>query len=182
MTVGGRYSVRILCDAVNLPSGTYYNRKNRESYATYFERNDELLKPLIKEIFDSSEYRLDKRPIKYMLEEKGFRVAEQRIARLMREMSLSVQAPMAVNHHKRPLLRPYYKNKLHNEYNQITSNDVWVSDITYIQARQKYMFVCVIIDLFSRMVLSYAVSEHIDTMLTIETFVKAFPSEANLRK
>ena len=68
----GRYSVRILCDAINLPTGTYYNRKNRESYATYFERNDELLKPLIKEIFDSSEYRLDKRPIKHMLEEKVF--------------------------------------------------------------------------------------------------------------
>ena len=100
----------------------------------------------------------------------------------MREMSLSVQTPMAVHHHKRPLSRRYYKNKLHNEYNQITLNAVWVSDITYIQARQKYMFVCVIVDLFSRMVLSYAVSEHIDTMLTIETFAKAFHQRGEPQK
>ncbi len=43
------YSVKILCDAVNLPYGTYYNRKRHETYCTIYEKNDELIKPLIKE-------------------------------------------------------------------------------------------------------------------------------------
>lgn len=170
----GRYSVRILCDALNLPTGSYYNRKRRETYTTCYERNDEMVKPLIKEIFESSEYRFGKRPIKRILEERGYRVAEERVARLMKEMSLAVQAPMALSHHKKPILRPYYQNRLHNEYDQIAPNAVWVSDITYIRAGQENKFVCVIIDLFSRMVISYAVSDRIDTMLTIETFSKAF--------
>ena len=81
---------------------------------------------------------------------------------------------MALSHHKKPISRPYYQNRLHNEYDQIVPNAVWVSDITYVRASQENKFVCVIIDLFSRMVLSYAVSDRIDTMLTIETFSKAF--------
>lgn len=170
----GRYSVRILCDALNLPTGSYYNRKRRETYTTCYERNDEMVKPLIKEIFESSEYRLGKRPIKRMLEERGYRVAEERIARLMKEMSLSVQAPMALSYHKKPISRPYYKNRLHNEYDQIAPNAVWVSDITYVRAGQENKFVCVVIDLFSRMVLSHTVSDCIDTMLTLKTFSKAF--------
>ena len=40
-----RYSVRILCDAVNLPTGSYYHYKRREAYRTLYERNDELIKP-----------------------------------------------------------------------------------------------------------------------------------------
>ena len=74
----GRYSVRILCDAVSLPTGSYYNRKRREAYATRYERNDERIKPLIKEIFENSEYRLGKRPIKRILEKRGYRVAERK--------------------------------------------------------------------------------------------------------
>ncbi len=48
-----------------------------------------------------------------------FHVAEERIARLMREMSLTVQALMAMIHHKKPISRLYYQNRLHNEYDQI---------------------------------------------------------------
>ena len=51
------YSVRILCDAVNLPTSSYYHYKRREAYRTLYEHNDELIKPLIKEIFENSEYR-----------------------------------------------------------------------------------------------------------------------------
>lgn len=95
-----RYSVRILCDAVNLPTGSYYHYKRREAYCTLYEHNDELIKPLIKEIFENSEYRLGKRPINRILAERGYRVAEEKIARLMKEMSLSVQTPMALSYHK----------------------------------------------------------------------------------
>ncbi len=92
----------------------------------------------------------------------------------MREMSLSVQSPMALTQHKKPIPRPCYQNRLHNDYEQIAPNSVWVSDITYVRAGQENKFVCVIIDLFSRKVLSYTVSDRIDTMLTIETFEKAY--------
>ena len=43
----GRYSVRVLCDAVSLPTGTYYNRKHREQAPTQHELDDEQLKKLI---------------------------------------------------------------------------------------------------------------------------------------
>lgn len=87
-------------------------------------------------------------------------------------MGLTVQRPNELRHYKKPLPRKYFKNRLNNQYSQIAPNSVWVSDITYARVGDEYKFVCVVMDLFSRRVLTYAVSEHIDTMLTIKTFLK----------
>lgn len=46
----GRYSIHVLCDALSLPRGTYYNRKRREGQRTSYEINDEKLKPLIRQM------------------------------------------------------------------------------------------------------------------------------------
>ena len=175
----GRYSVRVLCDAVSLPTGTYYNRKHREQAPTQHELDEEQLKKLIKDIFNQSEYRLGKKPIKHKLSERGINVAEERISRLMKEMGLTVQRPTELGHYKKPLPRKYFKNRLNNQYSQIAPNSVWVSDITYVRVGDEYKFVCVVMDLFSRRVLSYAVSEHIDTMLTIKTFSEAYRTRGN---
>ena len=50
----GKYSVRVLCEALNLPRGTYYNRKRRENTITSYEINDAEIKPLIEKIFMDS--------------------------------------------------------------------------------------------------------------------------------
>lgn len=137
---------------------------------------------MIKEIFENSEYRLGKRPIKRELEKYGYHVAEERISRLMREMSLTVQTPMELSHHKKTISKPYYKNRLHNEYEQITPNTVWISDITYVRSGDENKFVCVIMDVFSRIVISYTVADRIDTMLTLETFSKAYKKRGKPQK
>ena len=169
----GKYSIKVLCEAVKLPTGTYYNRKRREGKPTQYERNDEKLKPLIKEIFEKSEYRLGKKPIKYMLKEMGIEAGEKRIARLMKEMSLVVQKPSKADFFKKSSSENKFKNKLNNGYSQMYPNQVWVSDITYVRVGNDNKFVCVVIDLFSRKVISFSLSSRIDTMLTIEAFTKA---------
>lgn len=52
-------------------------------------------------------------------------------------------------------------------------NLVWVSDITYIKVSGKFVYLCVIIDLFSRKVISYYVSNKADTELLIKTLISA---------
>ena len=100
-TLRGRYSIHVLCDALSLPRGTYYNRKRRAGQRTSYEINDEKLKPLIRQIFHDSKNRFGRKPIHHKLAELGYKVSEKRIARLMKEMGLSVAKPRYKAEHQK---------------------------------------------------------------------------------
>ena len=170
----GQYSIHVLCEALQFPRGPYYNRKRRENNPTTSELRDEEIKPLIKQIFEQSNGRFGRKPIKYKLLEMGYRVHENRITRLMRDMGLEVQMPTFAKEHLKPLPRNKYPNILNRDFNPTAPNMSWVTDITYAKVNNKYMFICVIIDLYSRKVISYGISDNIDTILTLATFDKAF--------
>ena len=65
-------------------------------------------------------------------------------------------------------------NHLQQHFSQDAPNLVWVSDITYLKAGGKWYYLCVIIDLFSRKVVSWHLSSKADTKLVITTFRKAY--------
>lgn len=67
-------------------------------------------------------------------------------------------------------------NRLKQNFTTDKPNLVWVSDITYVKVNGSFYYICVIIDLFSRKVISYCVSNKIDAKLVINTFKKAFSS------
>ena len=61
------------------------------------------------------------------------------------------------------------KNILSQNFNQSAPNKVWVCDFTYIKAAGRFYYLCVILDLFSRKVIAYKLSNKIDTKLAIDT-------------
>lgn len=67
-------------------------------------------------------------------------------------------------------------NRLKQNFTTNEPNLVWVSDITYVKVNGGFYYICVIIDLFSRKVISYCISNKIDAKLVINTFNKAFSS------
>ena len=64
-------------------------------------------------------------------------------------------------------------NILKQNFNPKEPNKAWCSDITYIKAGGRFFYLCVIIDLFSRRVIAYNLSKHIDTSLVLDTFESA---------
>lgn len=172
--LSGKYSIRVLCEALGLPRGTYYNRKRQEGKLTTYEINDAIVMPLIKKIFYDSKERFGRKPIRHKLAEMGYYVSEKRIARLMKEMGLEVAKPTYKAEHQKPVPRSIFKNILSRQFDQPKPNLIWVSDTTYIKVRDQYYYICVILDLFSRKVLSYGISNAIDTMLSLSTFDSAF--------
>ena len=148
-----QYSIHVLCDAVHLPRGTYYNRKKREGQLNRYQEADEKIKPLIREVFLHSKRRFGRKPIQQKLREMGHQVSETRIARLMKEMGLQISRPAYMAAHLKSLPREHFQDLLHQQFHQIAPNLVWVTDITYIKVGSSYFYVCVIIDLFSRMIL-----------------------------
>ncbi len=71
-----------------------------------------------------------------------------------------------------------FKNIVKRQFKTLKPNEIWVSDVTYIRIRENPYYICVIIDLFSRKVLSYKIGLSNSTQLTKATFKTAY----NLRK
>ncbi len=90
----------------------------------------------------------------------------------------------SMNLPKRSTEKPKYKralkdngicvNHLNQHFNPTTPNSVWASDFTYIKVNGKFHYLCVIIDLFSRKVIGWSLSNNHDVNLTIQTFEKAY--------
>ena len=66
------------------------------------------------------------------------------------------------------------RNHLKQRFSQDAPNLVWVSDFTYIKAGGKWCYLCVVIDLFSRKIVSWQLSDKADTALVMNAFRKAY--------
>ena len=63
---------------------------------------------------------------------------------------------------------PVADNLLSRNFEQTTANQVWASDITYIRTREGWLYLAIVIDLFSRMIVGWAMSSRINSQLTID--------------
>ena len=94
------------------------------------------------------------------------RCSKQRVARLMREMELAAKRrrhkPVGTTRTKGAAVAP---NVLNREFEVETPNRTWVSDTTYVWTREGWLYVAVILDLFSRQVVGWAMSQHNDEQL-----------------
>lgn len=67
-----------------------------------------------------------------------------------------------------------YTNHLHQEFNQKVPDMVWASDFTYIKVASKWYYLCIVMDLFSRGVISWNISSKPDVDLVLDAFKKAY--------
>jgi len=169
-----QYSIHALCSALDVNRATFYNYLLRRPEKTLIQQQDEVLKPIILEIFEKSGRRFGARKIRAKLMENDYIVSERRIIRLMKEMELSSKAPRRYPNAANDREYKYYPNKLKRQFLQEAPNLVWVSDITYVRVGEVFYYLCIVIDLFSRKVLSYVISPCIDTELVTAAFEKAF--------
>ena len=66
------------------------------------------------------------------------------------------------------------ENILNQEFNTTNPNEVWVSDVTYFKYNNKTLYICVVIDLFTRKVVACRVSHKNSTQITKSTFKIAY--------
>jgi transposase InsO family protein len=65
-------------------------------------------------------------------------------------------------------------NHLHQEFNQKSPDIVWASDFTYIKVSGKWYYLCIVMDLFSRKIISWNISARPDVTLVMTAFKKAY--------
>lgn len=96
-------------------------------------------------------------------------ISAGRVYRLMKTMNLPKMSTSKPPKYKHISEEGKCENILSQQFNQTAPNTVWVSDFTYIKAGGRFYYLCAIMDLFSRKIIAYNLSNKIDTQLAIDT-------------
>lgn len=172
------YSVHELCEALDVSRGTFYNHIFRRVDRSKYEEEKTQLMLKVKQIFDDSEQRYGADKIRAVLAENGLRISAKRVLSIMHELGLYSIRTDAKKLYKTQQQRKK-QNLLNREFNADHPNQIWVSDITYFKIKDSWMYLCAIIDLFSRRVVGYRISRTASTRLVTTTFRDAYAKRGN---
>ena len=171
----GQYSIHVLCEALNVSRGTFYNHifRNKKDNTSYQIRRTQL-SDKIKQIYEDSNQIFGSKKIQAILSAQGEKTSVKMVSDLMQEMNLfSIRASAKKNYD-----RNYEKKKdiLKMDFSVKAPNEVWVSDVTYFKLDKKFHYICVILDLYSRKVIAYKISSKHSAQLITSTFKLAYTS------
>ena len=162
------FRVKRMCHALSVQRSGYYAWRRRTP-STRAQANEVLLK-LIREEHETSRKTYGSPRIKKVLERKGVLCGKNRVARLMRMHGIAAKKrhkwhPTTTQ--RKPGVVPA-PNWLNQEFTAVAPNLKWVSDFTYIDTAEGWLYLATVLDLFSRKVVGWAMSEWMDTDL-VET-------------
>ena len=107
------------------------------------------------------------RKVQEYLERKGIKIGERRLRNVMEKFGLWAQI-------KKDWVKTADSNHDHQLYPNLLpgmkltgTNQVWATDITYIRIKNGFVYLAVVLDLFSRKVIGWAVSKRIDSELAM---------------
>lgn len=110
------------------------------------------------------------------LREQGETCSKHRVARLMRENGLRALHGYRTRHIPSPKPQALIPNLLQRKFTVSRPNEAWATDITYIRTWQGWLYLAVVLDLFSRRVVGWAVRPTIHRELVLEAVMKAVRS------
>lgn len=150
------HSIVAMCRVFKISTSSFYAwRKRRPSERSL---KDKMLKELIREIHDDSDGTYGAPRIHAELTlELGIRCSKKRVARLMCEEGLvGVHRRKNNGCTKRDPARPVYPDLVERSFTASEPNQLWVADITQHYTSEGWLYLAVIIDLFSRIVAGWS--------------------------
>ena len=171
----GKYEVHTICEALDVDRGTFYNhmlRNKREK--VWFEKRRQEYCQLIRDVFDEYQQVLGAEKIQTILVQRGHQVSKEYVSRLMSEMGLRSVRMTAKKKYLKLREPERKKNLLQQQFTADQPNQRWVSDVSCFKIGDHYLYVCAIIDLFSRRVIAYKISKKNSTQLITATFKMAY--------
>jgi putative transposase len=166
-----QYDVRLMCRVLEVtPSGYYAWLKQPQSHRA--GENARLLK-LIRASFDASNGIYGSPRVFLDLREVGETCSKHRVARLMRENK--IRAARGYGRKPKSGARPSQlaPNSLQRQFDIGRANKAWVTDITYIRTWEGWLYLAVVMDLFSRKIVGWAVAPTIGRGLVLDAVLMA---------
>lgn len=155
-----------------LRSGYYHYRKNCHNKPVDPQHQDML--DFVKQIADKSGYTYGSRRMQRALNALGYPVGRRKTRSLMREANVIVRYRKKYkvttnSNHKKPV----FENVLNREFSPSAPDRAYVSDITYIGTQEGWLYLAVVIDLFSRKVVGWSMGSRMKASLVCDALKMA---------
>lgn len=161
-----QFPIAALCRVLQVSASGYYAWKKRLP-SVQMQANAQLTEQ-IKTIYEDSDQTYGSPRIYEELKQRGVSCSEKRIARLMRLSQLyAVTAKRFIVTTDSNHALPIAENVLDREFSVETPNARWTADITYLWTSEGWLYLAVILDLFSRRVVGWAMGETLERGLVL---------------
>lgn len=172
-TSSSRFAVGKMCQVLDVSRSGYYewfDRPESERSIT----NRALLKE-VRQIHKQSKYTYGSPRITEALQDRGYCCSRPRVARLMHKNGIQAKTKKKYkvttnSKHSYPIA----PNLLGQDFWTTAVNRIWMSDITYVRTREGWLYLTVILDLYTRKVVGWSMSNRLTTRTTtIPAFLQA---------
>lgn len=161
------YPITTMCRVLEVSVSGYYAWCKREP--SEHARSDAQLAQQVKTAFQANRGVYGSPRVHAELHAQGIACARKRVARLMREQGLFAKRPghRTITTHSEPDAH-VAPNLLRRDFSADEPNTKWVADTTYIWTAEGWLFLAVVLDLFSRMVVGWSMAAIQDATLVIQ--------------
>jgi len=166
------YPVSALCRVLEVERSGFYAWRLREE--SDHAVDDRRLAVEVRAAFEESKRRYGSPRVYRVLRRRGVKVGRHRVARLMHEQKLQARRRrkfVATTDSKHSMRTP--PNLVKREFGVKEPDRVWAGDVTYLPTGEGWLFLAVLLDLYSRRVVGWALSEHNDEALTLSALEMA---------
>lgn len=167
-----QFPVTVMCRLLTVSVSGYYHWLTR--VPSLREEENIKLAIKIKAIFDDEKSRPGAPRITKRLNAEGDPAGRHRVAKIMQQNGWRARAAKKFkattnSNHRLPVA----PNLLEQDFSAQKPNEKWVSDITYVWTDEGWLYLAVVMDLYSRMVVGWAISERMTAQLVIDALQMA---------
>lgn len=166
------YPVTLLCRVAGISPSRYY-QLGKKVVSTRAAEDAELERE-IQEIYEEGRGNYGSPRVHDELGKRGFNLSRKRVIRLMHRLGLKAKTAKkfkATTDSRHTL--PIAPNLLQRDFRPARPNQVWVGDITYLRTRTGWLYLAVVIDLYSRRVVGWALKPRMKASLVCDAFEMA---------
>lgn len=172
-----KYPVRTLCSVMRVSKSAYYDWLNRP--VRVMSDSELKLRRRMRKLFKRSRESLGSRELTKKLREEGFEIGRYRVRNWMKKLNLVVKQRVSYKvTTKRKHGDSVALNLLNRNFNPVCVNEVWAGDVTYLKTGEGWVYLAIVMDLYSRRIVGW----HIDIRMTTDLVSKALIKAYNLRQ
>lgn len=169
------YPATSLCKVMRVSRSGFYDYLKRFSSDSSKGPTEAALKDRIKQIFDQSRSSYGSRRFMRQLIKEGYEIGRYKARRIMRDLGLKANTPKRYklttdSRHSLPVA----PNVLDRQFDVMTPNTVWTADITYVWTFAGWLYLAVVMDLYSRQIVGWAMGERMKKQLVIDALSMAY--------
>jgi putative transposase len=159
------YSIEELAEALQLSRSGYYAWLKRRADPGPRARANQILVAHIRALHQQHRQRYGSPRIWQSLRQQGQRCGRHRVARLMKAHGLRAKQKRAFRPRTTVAGSKAAPNLLMQTPAPSGPDQVWVADITYVQTREGWLYLAAVMDLYSRRIVGWQATEHLDAAL-----------------